>query len=133
MKLLCVLIFVCGTAISQQSLVMKFTPIALHKNDDVDWVYTSLLTTFNTLNVADVFITRRGIERGAYEFNPIMRGALDNPPWDLMIKVAMMSGINFLLKLQKEESPLVAYIIVGILIVTYTIVNVHNYNILMSF
>lgn len=115
----------------QQSFLMKLTPITIDTLGSIDWVATSLLTTYNVLNLTDVFLTRRGIEGGATEGNPLMSGL--SPPWDLVVKVSATMGVNYIFKEIYMRDKTAAYIFGAVIVVVSALVDIHNYRIVMSF
>ena len=119
-----------------KSVVLKtitdVSPIAYNKNGKIDYAFSSLLLTYNVLNISDLILTRRALDLGHEEGNPLMVGLVKNRPWDLITKVTVMMGANYLLKYTKNSSSLYAYILVSALIILYSYTNYINYKVVMD-
>ena len=111
---------------SQESFPVKISPLAFNDDGSIDPIFTSLLVSYNILNVSDVFLTRKIIYNGGNEENPLMRSIVKNPPYDLVFKSLIMMGENWGLKWLKQENALLGYTAAVLLNVIYSYVNYNN-------
>jgi len=115
---------------SQESFLLKISPIAFHEDGSADPVFTSLLFSYNILNINDVLLTRKIMDNGGYEANPLMRWAAENRPYELIFKSVLMLGENWTLKWLKEENEILGYGAAVLINVLYAYVNYNNYQVI---
>jgi hypothetical protein len=124
------LLFISSPAPAQDSFLWKISPFAFDEGGNIDPLFTSLLCSYNALNINDVFLTRKILDKGGYEANPLMKWTANNRPYELILKSVLMLGENFTLKWLKKENEFFAYGAAILLNVLYTYVNYNNYRVL---
>ena len=103
-------------------------PIRIEKQKK-DWVYHGLEASLIGLNVADVILTIKGLEKGAIEFNPLIKPFADNPYALAAIKTG---GIGLALYLNRKIRKYDTKYAKGFLIVSnlfYGFVVSHNFKV----
>jgi hypothetical protein len=126
-----VLTIICTSGYSQESFPVKLSPLTLNDDGSVDPVFTSLLLSYNILNINDVFLTREILDKGGCEVNPLMQWAAKNRPYDLIFKSALMLGENFTLKWIKKENEFLGYAAAVLFNLLYSYVNFNNYQLII--
>lgn len=123
-------LFISSSVSAQESFLWKISPVAFDGKGNIDPYFTSLLCSYNALNINDVFQTRRILDRGGYEANPLMRWAAEKRPYELIFKSVLMLGENWTLKWLKEENELLGYSAAVLLNVLYAYVNYSNHQVM---
>jgi hypothetical protein len=125
------LLFISSPAPAQDSFLWKISPLAFDEGGNIDPLFTSLLCSYNALNINDVLLTRKILDKGGYELNPLMKWAAKNRPYELIFKSALMLGENFTLKWLKNKNELLGYTAAVLLNVLYAYVNYNNYRVML--
>jgi hypothetical protein len=112
--------------------ITDVSPITYNKDGTIDYIFSSMLLTYNVLNITDLVLTRRGLDLGYNEGNPLMMDIVKNRPWDLVFKTSVMLGANYLFKYAKAGNGTFAYIMVAVIIVVYSYVNYMNYRLVVG-
>ncbi len=126
-----VLTIIYTSGYSQESVLLKISPLAFNEDGTIDPVFTSLLLSYNILNINDVFLTREILDKGGYEVNPLMQWAAKNRPYDLIFKSALMLGENLTLKWIKKENEFLGYAAAVLFNLLYSYVNFNNYQLII--
>lgn len=126
-----VLTIIYASGYSQESVLLKISPITFNEDGKIDPVFTSLLLSYNILNINDVLLTREILDKDGYEANPLMQWAAKNRPYDLIFKSALMLGENFTLKWIKKENEFLGYTAAVLFNLLYSYVNYNNYQVVI--
>ncbi len=126
-----VLTIIYTSGYSQESFLLKISPLAFNDDGSTDPVFTSLLLSYNILNINDVFLTREILDKGGYEVNPLMQWSAKNRPYDLIFKSALMLGENYTLKWIKKENEFLGYTAAVLFNLLYSYVNFNNYQLII--
>lgn len=96
--------------------LIDVSPVVYDEQGRVDYVMTSMLTTLDVASLIDLVSSRHAVDRGAREANPLMRWGMEHRPLDLVLKLASITGSNYLFKKAWEDSEnrLFGYIVVGV-------------------
>jgi hypothetical protein len=112
-------------------VLLKISPLAFNEDGTIDPVFTSLLLSYNILNINDVLLTREIIDKDGCEVNPLMQWAVKNRPYDLIFKSALMLGENLTLKWIKKENEFLGYAAAVLFNLLYSYVNFNNYQLII--
>lgn len=123
--------FIYTPGYSQESVLLKISPLTFKDDGSIDPVFTSLLLSYNILNINDVFLTRKILDKDGCEANPLMQWAVKNRPYDLIFKSALMLGENFTLKWIKKENEFLGYTAAVLFNLLYSYVNFNNYQVII--
>jgi hypothetical protein len=81
------------------------------------------------LQIADVASTRRALEAGGREANPIVRGLADNTAAMLAIKAAATAGTIYLVERLWRKNRTAAVLLMAALNGTYAAIVAHNHRV----
>ncbi|MFQ5648932.1 MAG: DUF5658 family protein [bacterium] len=91
-----------------------------------DWFYTALEANYLLLNATDLVTTFYGLERGAREANPLVRGFVRKRPVIVLVKGGLTLATLWSFREVRKENRKAAVIALGVLNAFYALVVTNN-------
>lgn len=88
---------------------------------------SALLTSFDVFEIGDLILTRKILDQGGSEMNPLMRGATTaGRPLDAWLKAGLIITSNYALKAIYSWNRLIAYVIASMAVLVTGLAVAHN-------
>lgn len=122
-----VLFLVGWPALSQfREIHMDPSPLVIEKSGGGVLPLSALLTSYNALNITDVFLTQSILDQGGVELNPLMSEVVKNQAATLAVKTCGMLAVNYIVKVLYGWSRPAAYALAIMAVAVYAAVDLHN-------
>jgi len=116
---------------STESVFKKISPV-VYSGESIDAFMTSMLIFQDAMSLGDWFLTKKALQMGAREGNPVMRWAFENPPADIGLKLISISLSNYFQKEVFKRDKTLGYITSVVFTAIHSAVLYHNIKIVIQ-